>query len=199
MLNQRFVTGSPKSNPLTLKLIDSNFLKILYDQQCPLVSLKVNIDFKQIIIERHFDFCYEFRRDSHFCSFGTYDGYKESVIDYQKKIRQRLKDPNWHYLHIWCDDKIIGQLEFKLFSFLESTGYVQLIYVIPEFRGHGVADAAEALIAQRLKAQGCQQAVLSVSHENERAIRHYRRFGWKYLKPNPKHKVTDYYIRDLTR
>ncbi|PWR00735.1 GNAT family N-acetyltransferase [Leucothrix pacifica] len=136
----------------------------------------MEIVFKQVNLKRHFNLCYEFRRDSHFCSFGTYEGYEESVIGYQEKIQQRLNNPSWHYLHIWHEQKIIGQLEFKSFSFLENTGYVHLIYVIPEFRGLGVADKAEMLIAEKLKNQGCVQSLLSVSRENERAVRHYRRF-----------------------
>ena len=157
----------------------------------------MKLAFKTIDLEQHFDLCYEFRRDSHICSFGTEAGYEESVVGYQAKIQQRLNDPRWHYLHIWHDDNIIGQLEFKSFSFLENTGYVHLIYVTPEFRGTHVAGEAENVIADTLKKQHCHSAVLSVSRTNERAIRHYRRFAWSYLKPNPKHEVTDFYIRRL--
>lgn len=39
--------------------------------------------------------------------------------------------------------------------------------------------------------------MLSVSRLNKRAIKHFKRFGWEYLKPNPKHEVTDFYLCQL--
>ena len=158
----------------------------------------MNINFKPINLDKHFNYCYEFRRDSHFCSFGNADGYEESVIGYYEKIQQRQADPRWHYLHIWQGENVIGQLEFKSFSFMENTGYVHLVYLIPECRGSGIAGEAQQLIAKELKKQHCHSALLSVSRSNERAIKHYRRFGWSYLKPNPKDQVTDYYIRQFS-
>ena len=158
----------------------------------------MTISFKAIDLDEHFNHCYEFRRDSYFCSFGSYDGYEKSVVGYREKIQQRQTDPRWHYLHIWQDENIIGQLEFKSFSLMENTGYVHLIYIIPDFRGSGIAGEAQQLIANELKKQNCHSALLSVSRTNERAIKHYRRFGWNYLKPNPKHQVTDYYIRQFS-
>lgn len=53
-----------------------------------------------------------------------------------------------------------------------------MTYVVTEFRGLGVVNEAETVIADSLKAQYCKQAILSVSRENERAVRQYRHFGW---------------------
>jgi len=127
----------------------------------------MDLIFEVINLDQHFDICYEFRRDSFICSFGTEVGYEESVVGYQAKIHERLNNSHWFYLHIWHDEKIIGQLEFKSFSFLERTGYIHLIYITPEFRGLGVADKAESVIVERLKELYCHSAVV-VGEQNQR-------------------------------
>ncbi|EHH1183085.1 GNAT family N-acetyltransferase, partial [Vibrio vulnificus] len=44
---------------------------------------------------------------------------------------------------------------------------------------------------------GCNRAVLSVSRTNARALRFYKRNGWVYCRPNPKHDETDFYQLQL--
>ena len=158
----------------------------------------MNIEFKPINIDADFSYCLEFRRDSYFCSFGTYDNYENSVIDYESKMRQRTIDSHWYYYHIWCCNEIIGQLEFRSFYDLPETGYVHLIYVIPKYRGKDIAKLAQKFIADTLIINNCKNAMLSVSRTNIRAIKHYKRFGWRYLKPNPKHEITDFYLCQLS-
>lgn len=87
----------------------------------------------------------------------------------------------------------MGQLEFRSFSDEPETGYVQLIYLFPEYRGRGLAAQLQAYIRQQLLGAGCKWAILSVSRTNVRALNHYRRFGWVFLRPNPKHQETDFY------
>lgn len=157
----------------------------------------MDIGFLPIDIKKHFNLCVDFRRDAFFCSFNTYDGYEESVKDYKEKMIRRETEKGWYYFHIWKGNEIIGQLEFRSFSGLPNTGYVHLIYILPSYRGSGIADIAENYIAKHLKSKRCKQAILSVSRNNERAIRHYKRHKWSYLKPNPKHQITDLYIRQL--
>jgi ribosomal protein S18 acetylase RimI-like enzyme len=94
---------------------------------------------------------------------------------------------------IWDDDRIIGQLEFSSISDEPDMGYVQLIYLFPEYRGTGLAAELQAHIWHQLLSMGCKWAMLSVSRTNLRAINHYRRFGWVFLRPNPKHEETDFY------
>ncbi|WP_258224372.1 GNAT family N-acetyltransferase [Aeromonas sp. HMWF017] len=70
---------------------------------------------------------------------------------------------------------------------------MQLIYLFPEYRGCGLAAQLQAYIRQQLLGAGCKWAILSVSRTNVRALHHYRRFGWVFLRPNPKHQETDFY------
>ncbi|MFD2178990.1 GNAT family N-acetyltransferase [Veronia pacifica] len=150
---------------------------------------------RPINIDEHFDVCQSFRKDSYFCSFGTLEGFKASVKDYEQKIRQRLADPAWFYRHVWQNGEIIGQLEFKTHSFKSGYGYVHLIYLQPEYRGIGLASQLQDYISTHLLASYCKGAVLSVSRDNPRAVAHYIKSGWSYLQPNPKHRQTDFWCK----
>ncbi|MNG89524.1 Acetyltransferase (GNAT) family protein [compost metagenome] len=103
----------------------------------------------------------------------------------------------WHYLHVWAGEQLVGQLEFRSFSDEPETGYVQLIYLFPEYRGSGLAAGLQAYIRHHLLGAGCKWAILSVSRTNVRALNHYRRFGWQFLRHNPKHAETDFYRLEL--
>ncbi len=153
----------------------------------------MDIKFEPIDVDNNFSRCLEFRRDAHFCSFDTYAGFEESIANYETQIRQRVNETNWYYMHMLCGDEIIGQLEFRTFSSFAETGYVHLLYIAPKFRGLGMAGLAQSFIIQTLIASGCKSAMLLVSRTNKRAINHYKRFGWEYVKPNPKDKLTDFY------
>lgn len=153
----------------------------------------MDITFKDIDVEQHYLTCYEFRKDSYFCSFGTLEGYEQSVIGYQGKITTRMSSSEWFYIHIWHHDRVVGQLEFKTFSFKPDYGYVHLVYVVPDYRGAGVSSLILPFIQAQLQARGCQGAILSVSRSNERALNYYRKCGWRFLSKNPKHQLTDFY------
>ena len=153
----------------------------------------MQVEFKEINLERDFELCVEARRDAYFCSFETYDGFAEFITGYRERIQERQAQPEWLYLHVWADDKVVGQLECRSFSDEPDTGYVQLIYLFPEYRGIGIATELQAHIRHRLLSMGCKWVMLSVSRTNLRAINHYRRFGWVFLRPNPKHVETDFY------
>ncbi len=153
----------------------------------------MSVEFKCIDVDSDFQRCYEFRKDSYYCSFGTTKGYDKSVSGYEARIRKRLNDKRWFYFHIWQGANIIGQLEFRSFSHLDGYGYINLVYLIPEYRGVGIADIVHKYIVHCLKSSKCYRAVLSVSRTNTRALRFYSRHGWQFHGKNPKHETTDFY------
>ncbi|MFT2111099.1 GNAT family N-acetyltransferase [Marinomonas sp. 2405UD68-3] len=153
----------------------------------------MDIKFEPIDVDVNFSRCLAFRRDAHFCSFNTYVGYEASINGYETQMRQRINESNWHYIHMLCGNEIIGQLEFRSFSDLPEMGYVHLVYIVPKYRGLGIAGLAQSFIIQTLISNGCKSAMLLVSRTNKRAINHYKRFGWEYVKPNAKDDITDFY------
>ncbi|WP_131914010.1 GNAT family N-acetyltransferase [Celerinatantimonas diazotrophica] len=158
--------------------------------------------FKPIHVEQDFAQCVAFRRDAYVCSFQSLTGFEHFLSGYRERIVARINHPCWFYRHIWLEGEIIGQLEFRTYCEIddvdEHTGYVNLIYLKAEYRGQGLAGKLQDYIANELIAAGCQRCLLSVSRTNQRALRHYQRFGWHYLKPNPKHAMTDFYQRVLS-
>jgi ribosomal protein S18 acetylase RimI-like enzyme len=134
----------------------------------------MDIEFRKIDIESHYAKCYEFRKDSHFCSFGTTEGYSKSIGNYRERIIERMSTNEWFYFHVWHNKQIVGQIEYKSFSFKPNYGYVPLIYVVPEYRGFGIADKVEEHIQSTLQNVGCTGTMLSVSRKNLRAVNHFK-------------------------
>jgi ribosomal protein S18 acetylase RimI-like enzyme len=132
--------------------------------------------------------CIEFRRDSFHASFGTHDGCDaEMGADgalYLDKLRRRIAEVPEGNSHLWHGDRIIGQAEMRL-SDEPDKGYVNLFYLVPEWRHRGLGrllhdHAMEVFDARRMRA-----IRLSVSRTNEGAIAFYRRLGWKRVGARP--------------
>jgi ribosomal protein S18 acetylase RimI-like enzyme len=58
-------------------------------------------------------------------------------------------------------------------------GYVNLFYLVPEWRGKGLGRLLHEHAVAVFAARGLRGIRLSVSHTNEHAMRFYRRLGWK--------------------
>lgn len=154
---------------------------------------KEEIEFKKIQLASDFKLCMEAREDAYFCSFQTCDGFKQFISGYKRFIYKSIHDEQWFYLHVWQNNQIVGQLEFCSHSHEPSTGYIQLIYLFPAYRGKGIAQKIHQFICSSLIAAGCKKAMLTVSRSNHRAISYYARHGWTYVKANPKFENTDFY------
>jgi RimJ/RimL family protein N-acetyltransferase len=126
--------------------------------------------------------CIAFRRDSFFESFGTHDGVEaEMGADgglYLEKLGKRMSEVPEGNSHLWHGDRIIGQTEMRL-SDEPGMGYVNLFYLVPEWRGKGLGRLLHEHAVQVFAARGLRGIRLSVSHTNEHAMRFYRRLGWK--------------------
>lgn len=95
---------------------------------------------------------------------------------------KRLIDEPQSYLHVWKNEQIVGQLH--LGKFVEpDVGYINLLCVIPEWRGSGIASLIEDYASASLQKQGFKSARLSVTAQNNRAIRFYLKKRWKDLGP----------------
>ena len=148
----------------------------------------VNLEFRPIDLDKHADLCLRFIEETHLCSFGSMDGFYEEdgkgAERFIQRIRAKLSEDPQGCLHVWKDGVIVGQLH--LGRFIDpAIGYVNFLYVIPECRGSGVATAIESYAADYFRRRGFRAARLSVTAKNVRAIRFYRRHGWKDLGPRP--------------
>ena len=133
--------------------------------------------------------CLRFREDPVVCSFGS----AERLHEYAGKdgerhlqwLRDKLSENPLSCVHVWRDSRIIGQLEMGRWKEDRTVGYVNLYYLIPEFRGKGKATTLDQYVTLFFTGLGIARARLSVAPGNERAVRFYSSHGWKDLGPRP--------------
>ncbi|EAR07653.1 GNAT family N-acetyltransferase [Reinekea blandensis] len=155
------------------------------------------LDFRPINLQRDFDACRSFRKDSWICSFQTSEGFDQAIQGYRERIAERQTHPLWFYEHVWLNETLIGQLEYRAFSREDGVGYVHLFYLIEQYRHQGLGSTLQRHVSANLKAASCHSAVLSVSRTNTPALKHYAKHGWQFMAPNPKHPMTDFYRKCL--
>lgn len=140
------------------------------------------LEFKPINLERHQDLCVQFRADSFVCSFGSAARFIEvdgnGVEKYLQWLRQRIAEIPNSCVHVWKGEQIIGQMEMSRWKHSPNVGYVNLFYLIPEFRGQGLGQQLDRYAANFFKQLGCQSARLSVSPTNLATMRFYLKQGW---------------------
>ncbi len=141
--------------------------------------------FKPIELNQDRDLFLAFLRDTHMCSFGSLDGFANDAESEEyliARIAKKLMDKPNSGLHVWKNEQIVGQLQMGQFVD-PSIGYINLLYVVPEWRGIGIASVIEDYASAYFEGQGFQSARLSVAIANHRAIRFYLKKGWKVLGP----------------
>ncbi len=162
-----------------------------------------DIQFKTADLNKDLKTCIKFRQDSFICSFGSEQRMLEEMGENNEKYIDWLipfaKQKSQAVIHIWTENKIIGQLEFKAeLSISEpGRGYINLFYLIPEFRGTEVSALMHQFVINELVKKGCYKARLSVSETNHRAIAFYKKHGWRYVKPREEDSSVHLYQLDF--
>ena len=121
--------------------------------------------FRPIDLHQHREIFLAFIRDTHLCSFGSMDGFSDDIHGEEllvERIRKRLIDEPLSCLHVWKNEQIVGQLHLGQFVDPD-VGYINLLYVVPECRGMGIASLIEDYASAFLQGQGFQSARLSVA------------------------------------
>lgn len=95
------------------------------------------MNFRAIDIEKDKDMMIQFRKDAFVVSFGTEEGFDET--GYLKRMRERVnKFPDGQVI-IDVEHRPIGQMELHITEYGGiKIGYVNLYYLIPEYRGKGL-------------------------------------------------------------
>lgn len=148
-----------------------------------------NIEFKPIDLEKDRDMVIKFREDSFVCSFGSNEKFwaenGPNAELYIEWLTAKIKNAPFSAVHIWLGDRIVGQMELGTFKRDPSVGYINLYYLIPEFRGTGLSKLLDDYAVQYLRGKGFLKARLSVSPTNLRAVRYYSRMGWVDIGTRP--------------
>jgi ribosomal protein S18 acetylase RimI-like enzyme len=138
------------------------------------------------VVTRHY-------HDAHVASFGDdpepphrYSGH----AGYLRGLAARVEEfPDGHVLAALPDGRVIGQLELQV-PYGLATGYVNLFYVAPAFRGLGFGRRMHAEYGERyFRAWEATRIELDVSRRNTRAIAFYRGLGYQFDGDQPPEAV----------
>ena len=115
-------------------------------------------------------------RETHRASFG--DDQACSVKSYLPWLRSRIDEfPDGHLL-AFLGKRCVGQLELQV-PFGLATGYVNLFYVAPRFRGQGFGRALHGQAELYYQSWQAERIELDVSATNTRAVGFYRHLGYR--------------------
>ena len=143
--------------------------------------------FEVVNLERNFETCIKFRRDTYLVSFGSYSEFESEEDSYKERMTERLNYLPEGNCHLLVQDKIIGQTEMKLLPDTE-IGYVSLLYLAPEYRGKGLGELLHKHAIKVFSALEKSTIQLSVSKSNRQALAFYAKHGWRNLGPRPDKK-----------
>jgi ribosomal protein S18 acetylase RimI-like enzyme len=149
------------------------------------------LEFKPIDLTKHAEVCVRFRADSFVVSFGSDAAFHEAdgrgAERYLEWLKTRISELPGSCVHIWDDDRIIGQMEIRRSQDHARRGHVNLFYLVPEYRGRGVGQELEAYASRFFAGLGWDAARLTVSSTNIPAVKFYRKHGWIDLGPSEVH------------
>ncbi|MEO7741315.1 MAG: GNAT family N-acetyltransferase [Usitatibacter sp.] len=133
--------------------------------------------------------CIRMHREMYAASFGTEEGLEEEMGEgnslYLGQLQDKLEKWPEGNVHLWRDGRIVGQLEMRLLEDEDDVGYVSLIHVVAEYRGHGLGKRLHQHAMQVSRARGKRLMRLSVSQHNASALRFYKRLGWVVVGARP--------------
>lgn len=138
--------------------------------------------------------CIAFRRDSYRESFGSLDGCDEEMgVDgsrYLERLRARMAEVPEGNGHVWHGGDVIGQTEMRLGD-APGTGYVNLFYLVPQWRHRGIGRMLHDHAVRVFTARGMRAIRLSVAQRNAAAMAFYQRLGWKRVGARPHKQGVD--------
>ncbi|MFC5648563.1 GNAT family N-acetyltransferase [Paenibacillus solisilvae] len=155
------------------------------------------MQFRTIDTKNDRDTIITFRRDSFMVSYGSDEGLGDEDA-YVLLIEERVRKFPEGLVLVEEVGKIIGQIELQIRNYEgRDIGYVNLFYLIPEFRGKGyglkLLEYAENFFRKYL----VNEYHLKVSPTNVRALRFYEKYGLKKLKEEKQKNVAWRMIKEL--
>lgn len=115
--------------------------------------------------------------DACIASFGD-DKRFQGAMRYLGWLKSKIEEFPEGFLMASLDDRCVGQMELEVPWGL-TTGYVNLFYVTPEFRGLGFGRLLHERAEMYFRSWDATRVELHVSATNERALRFYRRAGYR--------------------
>jgi ribosomal protein S18 acetylase RimI-like enzyme len=115
--------------------------------------------------------------DACICSFGD-DSQFQGSVRYLKWLEAKVEEFPEGFLIAFLGNECVGQIELEVPYGLR-TGYANLVYVTPAFRGLGFAQMLHERSVRYFKSWEADRIELHCSPTNERAMRFYRKLGYR--------------------
>jgi len=138
------------------------------------------MEFEEVNLENNLDLYLDFRRDTHFLSYESDREFNiEECVNWFKSLKKH--NPTG-FKHVLLNGKIVGLLEFK-YGIKEVSGelsgYINLIYLLPEYRGKKYGVELQSHILSNFISNGCKFAYLRYFPKNIAAGAFYKNNGWE--------------------
>lgn len=114
----------------------------------------------------------EFRKDAQLVSEGTLTNYDFAA--YLERMQRRIESNSDGQVFIIDNRHVIGQIGAELRG---NEGYVNLFYLVPEFRGRGYGRKMIAWVEEYFIKQGIRTYKLRVARSNKQALHLYKKSG----------------------
>ena len=146
-----------------------------------------DLTFRTIDLNRHGDVAVACRRDAYRVTTGSEHRFDEVIgsAAYLKWLSLRIKRSPLGQVHVWRGHTIIGQIEARPQRNDPKRGCVNLYYLMPRWRGQGLAPALDHYVATYFQSLGIQYLSLNVNRRNLRAYHFYLAHGWTVVGPTP--------------
>ncbi|MGG1396906.1 GNAT family N-acetyltransferase [Bacillus salipaludis] len=147
------------------------------------------MNLRLIDIENDKDLLIQFRKDTYIQSFGTEEGFDET--SYINRMRERVNKLPDGQLIVEYDNTPVGQIGLGILDYCGTQiGYVNLIYLLSEYRGKGLGKDLIRYAENFFRDMNVSEYHLRVSPTNERAIQLYTNSGMvKLREENEEHPV----------
>ena len=127
----------------------------------------MRLEFKPIDIDQFAGLSYQFVQETNQVSCLPDAELAEYPVYIDRMRAKQAEDP-MSCAFAWLAGEIVGQVNFGT-PIEPSIGYLGFLYVVPEWRGKGVAGEIERCACARLKAAGFKEARLRVTWANSTA------------------------------
>jgi RimJ/RimL family protein N-acetyltransferase len=130
--------------------------------------------------------------DACICSFGNAARF-QGRARYLAWLQSKLEEFPEGFLLAFAGDQCVGQLELEV-PYGLNTGYVNLFYLTPEFRGRGFGSALHLRAEIYFRNWEASRVELHCSPTNQRALRFYAKLGYR-----PEHTNDDRALLKMSR
>lgn len=131
----------------------------------------------------------KFRRDAFVISFGDESLFGDNDI-YLMRVNDLLQKFPGGLVIVEDDCKPVGQIELQIMRYkMKEIGYVNLFYLIPEFRGKGFGTALMEYAENYFRKNKLKKYQLRVSKTNKGAISFYEKNGFEAVRMEEEENV----------